>query len=81
MLELKLQLEGDYNLKQVLINELDYIVDMGGNDVEVYDNLLALLEVLRVHEIIDNESYDNAQIRLEKLWQFDKEEANNDDSI
>lgn len=75
MLELKLQLEGDYNLKQLLINELDYIVDMGGNDIEVYDNLLALLEVLRVHEIIDNESYDNAQIRLEKLWQFDKEEV------
>ena len=74
MVELKLQLEGDYNLKQMLINELDYIVDMGGNDIEVYDNLLALLEVLRVHEIIDNESYDNAQIRLEKLWQFDKEE-------
>lgn len=67
MLELKLQLEGDYNLKQMLINELDYIVDMGGNDIEVYDNLLALLEVLRVHEIIDDESYDNAQIRLEKL--------------
>ena len=75
MVELKLQLEGDYNLKQLLINELDYIVDMGGNDIEVYDNLLALLEVLRVHEIIDNESYDNAQIRLEKLWQFDKEEV------
>ena len=75
MVELKLQLEGDYNLKQMLINELDYIVDMGGNDIEVYDNLLALLEVLRVHEIIDNESYDNAQIRLEKLWQFDKEEV------
>ena len=75
MLELKLQLEGDYNLKQMLINELDYIVDMGDNDVEVYDNLLALLEVLRVHEIIDNESYDDAQIRLEKLWQFDKEEV------
>lgn len=74
MLELKLQLEGDYNLKQMLINELDYIVDMGDNDIEVYDNLLALLEVLRVHEIIDDESYDNAQIRLEKLWQFDKEE-------
>ena len=73
MLELKLQLEGDYNLKQMLINELDYIVDMGGNDIEVYDNLLALLEVLRVHEIIDNESYEDAQIRLEKLWQFDKE--------
>ena len=75
MLELKLQLEGDYNLKQMLINELDYIVDMGGNDIEVYDNLLALLEVLRVHEIIDEESYNNAQIRLEKLWQFDKEEV------
>lgn len=75
MVKLKLQLEGDYNLKQLLINELDYIVDMGGNDIEVYDNLLALLEVLKVHEIIDDESYNNAQIRLEKLWQFDNEEV------
>lgn len=75
MVKLKLQLEGDYNLKQLLINELDFIVDMGGDDVEVYDNLLTLLEVLRVHEIIDDESYDSAQIRLEKLWQFDKEEV------
>lgn len=75
MVKLKLQLEGDYNLKQLLINELDYIVDMGGNDIEIYDNLLALLEVLKVHEIIDDESYNSAEIKLEKLWQFDKEEV------
>ena len=75
MVKLKLQLEGDYNLKQLLINELDYIVDMGGNDIEIYDNLLALLEVLKIHEIIDDESYNSAEIKLEKLWQFDKEEV------
>ena len=29
---------------------------------------MALLEALRYLEIIDNESYDNAEVKLAKIW-------------
>ena len=56
--------------KETLINELNYIVNLGSNDVEIYDNLQALLEVLRVQEIIDNEAYDIAEAKVNSLWGF-----------
>ena len=56
--------------KENLINELNYIVNLGSSDVEIYDNLQALLEVLRVQEIIDNEAYDIAEAKVNNLWGF-----------
>ena len=56
--------------KQVLIKELSYIVDLGDTENEIYDNLQALLEVLRVQEIISNEAYEQAEIKVSKIWGF-----------
>ena len=56
--------------KQVLIKELSYLVDLGDTENEIYDNLQALLEVLRVQEIISNEAYEQAEIKVSKIWGF-----------
>lgn len=60
--------------KEILKNELSYIVNLGSSDVEIYDNLTALLEVLRVQEIISNEAYDDAEIKVSELWGYDTPE-------
>jgi hypothetical protein len=57
--------------KEILKDELSYIVDLGTTDVEIYDNLTALLEVLRLQEIISNDAYDEAEIKVSKLWGYD----------
>lgn len=59
-----------YNNKQNIIQELNYVVNFGEQEIEFYDNLMALLETLRYLEIIDNESYDNAELKLAKVWGF-----------
>lgn len=56
--------------KQLLIEELSYIVNLGDTENEIYDNLQALLEVLRVQEIINNESYEQAETKVNKIWGF-----------
>ena len=58
----------------VIMQELNYIVDFSEEEMEFYDNLMALLEALRYLEIIDNESYDNAELKLAKLWGFNTNE-------
>ena len=56
--------------KQIIIKELSYLVDLGDTENEIYDNLQALLEVLRVQEIINNEAYEQAEIKVSKIWGF-----------
>ena len=56
--------------KQILIAELSYIVDLGSTSTEIYDNLQALLEVLRVQEVLDNDSYDQAEETVSRIWGF-----------
>lgn len=56
--------------KQIIIKELSYLVDLGDTENEIYDNLQALLEVLRVQEIISNEAYEQAEIKVSKIWGF-----------
>lgn len=53
--------------KQVLIKELNYLVDLGDTENEIYDNLQALLEVLRVQKIISNEAYDQAETKVSEI--------------
>ena len=60
--------------KQLLIDELSYIVNLGDTENEVYDNLQALLEVLRVQEIINNEAYEQAEIKVSQIWGFNTNE-------
>ena len=55
---------------QNIMQELNYVVNFGEQEREFYDNLMALLETLRYLEIIDNESYDNAELKLAKIWGF-----------
>ena len=57
--------------KQVLIKELSYLVDLGDTENEIYDNLQALLEVLRVQKIIDNEAYEQAEMKVSEIWGLD----------
>ena len=54
--------------KQVLIKELNYLVDLGDTENEIYDNLQALLDVLRVQKIIDNEAYEQAETKVSEIW-------------
>lgn len=56
--------------KQILIAELSYITDLGSTSNEIYDNLQALLEVLRVQEVLDNDSYDQAEETVSRIWGF-----------
>lgn len=60
--------------KQVLIKELSYLVDLGDAENEIYDNLQALLEVLRVQKIIDNEAYEQAETKVSEIWGFNTNE-------
>lgn len=60
--------------KQLLIDELSYIVNLGDTENEVYDNLQALLEVLRVQEIISNEAYEQAETKVSQIWGFNTNE-------
>ena len=60
--------------KQSIIKELSYLVDLGDTENEIYDNLQALLEVLRVQEIISNETYEQAEIKVSKIWGFNTNE-------
>ena len=53
---------------QIIMQEINYIVDFSEQEIEFYDNLMALLETLRTLEIIDNEAYDNADLKLTKIW-------------
>lgn len=55
-------------IMQNIMSELNYIVDFSEEEREFYDNLMALLEALRYLEIIDNESYENADLKLAKIW-------------
>ena len=47
---------------------------MTDTENEIYDNLQALLEVLRVQEIISNEAYEQAEIKVSKIWGFNTNE-------
>ena len=60
--------------KQVLIKELNYLVDLGDTENEIYDNLQALLEVLKVQKIISNEAYEQAEMKVSEIWGFDTNE-------
>ena len=60
--------------KQVLIKELNYLVDLGDTENEIYDNLQALLEVLRVQKIISNEAYEEAEMKVSEIWRFNTNE-------
>lgn len=60
----------DKQIMQNIMTELNYIVDFSEEEREFYDNLMALLEALRYLEIIDNESYENADLKLAKIWGF-----------
>ena len=60
--------------KQILIKELSYLVDLGDTENEIYDNLQALLEVLRVQKIIDNEAYKQAETKVSEIWRFNTNE-------
>ena len=60
--------------KQIIIKELSYLVDLGDTENEVYDNLQALLDVLRVQGIISNEAYEQAEIKVSKIWGFNTNE-------
>lgn len=65
------------DLKLTLIEELSYVLDFGNTENEIFDNLMALLEVLRVQEIISTESYEDAECKLQAVWGFDSQEAGN----
>ena len=60
--------------KQVLIKELNYLVDLGDTENEIYDNLQALLEILRVQKIISNEAYEQAETKVSEIWGFNTNE-------
>ena len=60
--------------KQVLIKELNYLVDLGDTENEIYDNLQALLEVLRAQKIISNEAYEQAETKVSEIWGFNTNE-------
>ena len=60
--------------KQVLIKELNYLVDLGDTENEIYDNLQALLDVLRVQKIISNEAYEQAETKVSEIWGFNTNE-------
>ena len=60
--------------KQVLIKELKYLVDLGDTENEIYDNLQALLDVLRVQKIISNEAYEQAEMKVSEIWGFNTNE-------
>ena len=60
----------DKQIRQNIMREINYIVDFSEQEMEFYDNLMALLETLRYLEIINNESYDNAELKLAKMWGF-----------
>ena len=60
--------------KQVLIKELNYLVDLGDTENEIYDNLQALLDVLRVQKIISNEAYEQAETKVSEIWEFNTNE-------
>ena len=57
-----------------IMRELNYIVDLGEQETEFYDNLMALLEVLTQLGIINNENYDNAELKLAKIWGFNTDD-------
>ena len=66
----------DKQIRQNIMQEINCIVDLSEQEMEFYDNLMALLETLRYCEIIDNDSYDNAELKLSKLWGFNNDRKN-----
>ena len=56
--------------KKDLIRDLNFIADLGSNDNEIFDNLMAILELLRSHNILDNDCYEEVEAILESYWGF-----------
>lgn len=56
--------------KEDLIRDLSYIADLGSNDNEIFDNLMAILELLRSHDILDDYCYEDVEAILESYWGF-----------
>ena len=61
------------DLKQQLIEYLKQINFSTLDDIQIYDELQALLETLCDYFILDTESYEIAEEKVSKLWGFENE--------
>ena len=58
------------DLKQNLIEYLKNVNFKNLDDIQVYDELQALIETLYDYYIFDTESYEIAESKISKLWGF-----------
>lgn len=58
------------DLKQNLIEYLKNVNFENLDDIQVYDELQALIETLHDYYIFDTESYEIAESKISKLWGF-----------
>lgn len=58
------------DLKQNLIEYLKNVNFENLDDIQVYDELQALIETLYDYYIFDTESYEIAESKISKLWGF-----------
>lgn len=61
------------DFKQNLIEYLRSIDFTNLNDIQIYDELQALVETLYDYYIFDTESYEIAENKISKLWGFNME--------
>ena len=58
------------DLKQNLIEYLKGVDFTNLDDIQIYDELQALVETLHDYYILDTESYEVAEEKISKLWGF-----------
>ena len=61
------------NFRQNLIGHLKGIDFTNLDDIQVYDELQALVETLHDYYILDTESYEMAESKISDLWGFKNE--------
>ena len=61
------------DFKQKLIEYLRSVDFTNIDDIQIYDELQALIETLHDYYIFDTESYEIAENKISKLWGFKAE--------
>lgn len=56
-----------------IYNELGTVI-LGANKIEFYDNISYILEALRDLDVIENEEFENIDIKLSKIFGYEVED-------
>lgn len=73
----KMRMMKNNDFKQNLIEYLRSVDFTNLDDIQIYDELQALIETLHDYYILDTESYEIAENKISKLWGFKAESEDN----